>query len=333
MLKILTSHLFYKIGLLVLIFSVSLTALIFIIVDYYYTEQDSVLDAHDLYFYSNLVDGWGEPLDTIKTKNDLDNLHLSLSVYSAEDSSLVWFYPKIINPSGYYNFLDSKDLGGAYNINFPVFTSFGESDIYANLIYVNNGDHYFMVVNQEYFPEYINYIPPIVLSIIFMFGLNYFIRGFLAPIRKMEKRVALLHAGDVDTTIEVSGNDELSRLSMSINKMIKDIKTLLNQKHQLLLDVSHELRSPLARMRLLAEMIPYHKNTKKLIGEIVFLEGVIANFLLSDKLSLPYSDLEYVETKTSEIMSEVLNILDYKSRKIKINNAVSDCIMRVDKTK
>ena len=41
------------------------------------------------------------------------------------------------------------------------------------------------------------------------------------------------------------------------------VKALKN-KHQLLLEVSHELRSPLARMQLLLAMIPDHKNIEKL---------------------------------------------------------------------
>ena len=63
--------------------------------------------------------------------------------------------------------------------------------------------------------------------------------------------------------------------------MIGDIRILLSQKQQLLLDVSHELRSPLARMRLLVEMLPNHKNRAGLVDEIIFLEGMISNLLLS----------------------------------------------------
>ena len=42
---------------------------------------------------------------------------------------------------------------------------------------------------------------------------------------------------------------------------IKYIKILLSQKQQLQLVVSHEMRSPLARMRLLVELLPTPENT------------------------------------------------------------------------
>ena len=109
-----------------------------------------------------------------------------------------------------------------------------------------------------------------------------------------------------------------------MNKMIQDIKSLLGQKQQLLLDVSHELRSPLARMRLLIEMIPEHKNQKKLIGEIVFLEGMISNLLLSDKLSIPYSNLEYKKIKTKHLILQALDVVSMGKNKVNINNQVEN---------
>ena len=42
MFKRLTAHLFYKIGLLVAIFSIVLTFVVFYAVDYYYTDQDTI---------------------------------------------------------------------------------------------------------------------------------------------------------------------------------------------------------------------------------------------------------------------------------------------------
>ena len=72
---------------------------------------------------------------------------------------------------------------------------------------------------------------------------------------------------------------------IKINKMIEQIDSLLENKHQLLLDVSHELRSPLTRMQLLIEMLPDHKKNILLREEVHFLENMIDNLLLSDRPS------------------------------------------------
>ena len=73
--------------------------------------------------------------------------------------------------------------------------------------------------------------------------------------------------------------------------MIKDIKTLLNQKERLLSDVSHELRSPLTKMRLSLAMIPNHKKVAAVEKQIKTLDSLITNILVSDQMSTPYSNL------------------------------------------
>ena len=77
-------------------------------------------------------------------------------------------------------------------------------------------------------------------------------------------------------TPKIISNDELADLTKTINRLIKDIKHLLSQKDQLLLDASHELRSPLARMKFLLAMMPEHKNMVKLNKEIDSFEEFTA---------------------------------------------------------
>ena len=115
--------------------------------------------------------------------------------------------------------------------------------------------------------------------------------------------------------------------------MIRDIKTLLNQKQQLLLDVSHELRSPLARIRLLTEMLPEHKNRKKLVDEVVFLEGMISNLLYSDKLSLPYTNVQYENIKTKNLITKILDLINVDLNRFDINNTAPNLEIWVDETK
>ena len=118
-----------------------------------------------------------------------------------------------------------------------------------------------------------------------------------------------------------------------MNKLIEDINTLLENKHQLLLEVSHELRSPLARMQLLIAMMPDHKNLNKLKEEVEFLEGMIANLLLSDRLSLPYSKLDLQKFSTQEILGKVMDMFPSNRDRVKIENKIPDEHVLIDETK
>ena len=133
--------------------------------------------------------------------------------------------------------------------------------------------------------------------------------------------------------VPILGQDELAELSFSMNKMIEDINILLENKHQLLLEVSHELRSPLARMQLLVEMLPDHKNNKKIRYEINFLEGMIDNLLLSDRLAMPYSKLNLKKLEINYIFKKIIQLFPDTKHKIMLNNHVPNEKILVDETK
>jgi len=172
-----------------------------------------------------------------------------------------------------------------------------------------------------------------ILSIFFIVGLYFFIRKYLKPVQLMKNRIEALEDGDLKSKIKILGNDELADLSFSMNQLIEDINSLLENKHQLLLEVSHELRSPLARMQLLIVMLPEHKNLKKLKEEIEFLEGLINNLLMSDRLSIPYSKLELKKFTTSEIIEKVMQMFPLNRDRVKINNNIPNEIIHIDETK
>ena len=333
MYKRFTAHLFYKIGLLVALFSLVLSGVVFYVVEYYYTDQDTILDAQELFFYGQLVDSWSFPEDTVVIKNEIDNLRLNASIFN-RDSSAAWFYPMPVNPDGFLVYADSDDFEALHGVVSPLFVSHGSNMDGNFLTYVQKDSfHVFLYTEEKYGPEYVNYFPPFVVSVIFMLIINLFIRRFLQPIQWMKKRIRGLRRGDMKSQISVRGNDELAELSMSINKMIGDIKSLLSQKQQLLLDVSHELRSPLARIRLLTEMLPEHKNKNKLVDEVVFLEGMISNLLYSDKLSLPYTNMQVESIKVSNFIVKVMDLINVDLKKFNINNSIPSTFVDMDETK
>jgi len=62
-------------------------------------------------------------------------------------------------------------------------------------------------------------------------------------------------AGELAARANPRSNDEIGNLGRSFNAMAGRIHTLLTTERQLLQDVSHELRSPLARLTFEAEMV------------------------------------------------------------------------------
>jgi signal transduction histidine kinase len=102
-------------------------------------------------------------------------------------------------------------------------------------------------------------LPPhgsvVVIGLIVIGGiLCYALAGYLtSPVGRLRRAVRRLASGDLSARFEGSramGEDELSSLGRDFNRMAERIESLVGSHRQLLRDVSHELRSPLARIRV-----------------------------------------------------------------------------------
>jgi signal transduction histidine kinase len=76
-----------------------------------------------------------------------------------------------------------------------------------------------------------------------------------APLRRLTVVVDRFGRGDLAVRSLAESKDEIGNLGNSFNAMAERIQTLLIAERQLLQDVSHELRSPLARLTFEAEMV------------------------------------------------------------------------------
>ena len=347
--------LFGKIGMLF-----SLAALILLISAYYvfnlsFTESDNILDAHDAYYHYKLVNSWGVPPDSSLLKDELQNLKLNCAIFHMDqdtlcenDSLMFWSnFEHKVNLCDYISFSDSQDLGERHNIEFPSYVSFGDFYYFnrgLSAVMVHNGGFKYLLSIGFIEPNIDGYnlFPLILLLFLTLFILYLLVRRFLRPIGLIEKRIRDFNRGDLDSKIKIIGKDELALLSNNLNRIIKDMKSLLYQKERLLSDVSHELRTPLSKIRLLLAMISPEqvleskellaklkefgldkeikeenlRITKKLIRvdkHIKTIDSLITNILLSDKMSSPYSNLKLRETTVSSLVDEAVEMTFVKN--------------------
>ena len=286
--------------------------------------------------------GWENPPDTNLVKKEINNLHMWCGIFEREENEdgvarpgeVYWSnLPPNISLYDFYSWTISSDFESMYELEIPLEVFFGDINDMPVTV-VDNGRYLFYLV-IDYIPpsELNNLIIAFILEIVFIIGLYLFIRRYLKPVQLMKNRIEALETGDLKSKIDIIGEDELADLSYSMNKLIEDINTLLENKHQLLLEVSHELRSPLARMQLLIAMMPDHRNLTKLKEEVEFLEGMIGNLLLSDRLSLPYSKLDLQKFSTQDILGKVMDMFPSNRDRVKIENKIPDELVYIDETK
>lgn len=105
------------------------------------------------------------------------------------------------------------------------------------------------------------------------------IRRELLPLRKLHGALSEFSAGGDFEPLKVSGSREVLDLADNFNKMALAVRTNLRAREDLLRDVSHELRSPIARVRFLAESVDDGTLRKRIVDGLVEVES-ITNALL-----------------------------------------------------
>jgi len=73
-------------------------------------------------------------------------------------------------------------------------------------------------------------------------------------VRALQKAVERFGRGELTARVGSTRRDELGQLARTFDRMAERTETLLTAERRLLLDISHELRSPLARLGVAIEL-------------------------------------------------------------------------------
>ncbi len=114
----------------------------------------------------------------------------------------------------------------------------------------------------------------------------------LRPLRDIGSGVGAYGEGRFDTTIPVRRADELGELAGRINTMAASLQGMLDAKRALLLAMSHELRSPLTRARLNAELLDDSTERNALLRDLGEMRDLIAALLDSERLAQGHRALQ-----------------------------------------
>jgi signal transduction histidine kinase len=94
-----------------------------------------------------------------------------------------------------------------------------------------------------------------VIAVLVGLGAYPVVRRLTRRLERLQGSVAAWGAGRLSTRVAVEGNDEVARLAASFNQSAARIEALVSAQKSLLANASHELRSPLARIRMAVELM------------------------------------------------------------------------------
>jgi signal transduction histidine kinase len=111
------------------------------------------------------------------------------------------------------------------------------------------------------------------------------VRHMLSPLAALRAGAIRFGQGDFSQPIVPRNRDELGDLAEQINAMAARLHHMLDAKRQLLLAISHELRSPLARARMNAELVDESAERSALLRDLGEMRDLITDLLESERLA------------------------------------------------
>lgn len=199
-----------------------------------------------------------------------------------------------------YDFL-ADELG--YVVNEPVrvrVASHATTDFWVQL--ERDPDHWYQVILSEFDDQALS---PLVFYLVLIGSLSVvggviFARWLNKPLKALQAAARKIAQGDNPGQLDERGASEIVQVTRAFNQMSRGIQRLEQDRALLLAGISHDLRTPLTRIRLATEMMP--------ASEDYLVEGIVHD--IDDMNAIIDQFIDYVRARDNVSFScEDLNVL------------------------
>ncbi len=143
-------------------------------------------------------------------------------------------------------------------------------------------------------------------ALVLLAGCYFAVQRQVRPIQWIRKGTARIGAGELGFRINSRRKDDLGDLARDIDRMADDVAHMLEAKRQMLLAISHELRSPLTRTKVALEFVDDDKVRADIAGDIGEMEQLIADLLETERLNTKHQVLNLDEADPVKLLEQTI---------------------------
>ncbi len=147
-------------------------------------------------------------------------------------------------------------------------------------------------------------LPSILLIIIALI----FLKNQTKPLVKLAKAAERFGKGDYVNDFRASGSLEIRKAAFEFDRMAKRINRHLNQRAEMLSGISHDLRTPLTRLKLQLAMLSQKNLSEKMSRDIDEMEKMLNDYL------------HFAKTQVQESTTKIDLVVLFNSIKNRLNN-------------
>lgn len=149
----------------------------------------------------------------------------------------------------------------------------------------------------------------------------FLVAKLMFPLKKLSFAMRQLREGYLEENVEVTGNREVEEIVESINVMLEDMRNTEKRRQEFVSNVSHELKTPLTSMKILAESLVDQQNVPEELYQ-EFLGDINSEIdretkIITDLLNLVRLDRKEGEMQIAQVsINELLEIVMRRLRPI-----------------
>lgn len=168
---------------------------------------------------------------------------------------------------------------------------------------------------KEIFPQIL--FPFLTFAFVIMLYIG-IIRSIL-PLKTLREKIKHFANGDYDITCKSNSKDEIAALANEFDSAVFKIKSLRDSRQLFLRNIMHELKTPITKGKLAAEMIEDATYTNILQNVFKRQEALLVEFSRIEKLSADELKLDIKHYHIEDIVDFALDILEDKHENITCN--------------
>jgi signal transduction histidine kinase len=154
--------------------------------------------------------------------------------------------------------------------------------------------------------------PEQILVLLAVLALCYLLARYLtSPLRALQAALERFGQGDFSARTGSMRRDELGELARTFDRMAERIQTLVAAERRLLLDISHELRSPLARLGVAIELARSGDNRDAALDRIQKeserLNVLVGGLLQSTRAEVDPNSLRAQRVRLDELLADIVS--------------------------
>ena len=156
----------------------------------------------------------------------------------------------------------------------------------------------------------------VVFILILLFMVYFWILKSLAPLAELQKKVQDFGSGNYEIDASSKGKDEISMLSNEFHYAAKRIHALITSRQLFLRTIMHELKTPIAKGRIVSGLLDDMKQKGRLDKIFTRLDGLINEFSKIEQVVSKNYKLKKKPYKMSELVLASIDMLMLDEEKI-----------------